>query len=100
MKNIDMIAKYIRKDTIKQIAIQGGNLATNLASAEILTAIYQTAAHNKIIVTKELTPAWRATLVQHGIYAKKHIHTQKLPTGTEHPIGESTGTAISQIYLD
>lgn len=102
---MQQIAKNIRKDTIKTIAIKGGNPAVNLSSADILTTLYfkmlnhnprQPKTGDRIFVTEKLTPVWQTTLAHAGYYAKKKlIENADLPKGTQFALSNAIGSAIA-----
>lgn len=96
-------ANHIRQDIIKTIARKGGQTAGNLSAADILTAIYfstlkfhpQKQTQEKIVVSKNLEPAWHAAMAHSGHFSKRELHQpNSLPSGA--PTGHALGIAIGR----
>lgn len=91
-----MNTNHIRKSIIKLIGQNGGSLADNLSSADIVATLYDKLpkTHN-VFVTNKLTAAWQAALAHSGQFSKRQLHTNKLPSGQEHALHEAIGAALA-----
>jgi len=83
----------LRLAIVKVIAAHGGNLATNLGAADILSTLYSTAKLGKkgndrvFVSNEELLPAVHCALAYIGYFSKRELHTNFTQTVKKEMIG-------------
>ena len=95
-------AQHIRQDIIRIIAKKGGQTASNLSAADIFTTLYfttlkfhpQKEPQRRIVVSKNLQPAWHAAMAHSGYCSKRDLFRTELPAGA--PQGNALGIAIGR----
>jgi transketolase len=96
-------AKHIRQDIVRILAKKGGQTASNLSAADILTTLYFTTLKfhpqrmptSRIVVSQNLQPAWHSAMAHSGYLSKKDLFANKeLPSGAPH--GHSLHIAIGR----